>query len=106
MSLKKWRLSLRNCEQAVCFDPHFFSVQLNGEPADKVFAVCTMAEGSRTQGAHFKLEIYLVKFLGKDKISFFFLLGPPLEKNSSSAPDHGAGNAKDFSLFRDSFVQF
>ena len=28
MSLKKWRLSLRNCGRAVCFDPHFFSVQL------------------------------------------------------------------------------
>ena len=29
MSLKKWRLRLRNCGRAVCFDPHFFSVQLN-----------------------------------------------------------------------------
>ena len=28
---KKWRLSLRNCESAVHFDPHFFSVQLNSD---------------------------------------------------------------------------
>ena len=33
-----------------------------------------------------KLEIYIVNFLEKDRISFFFLLGPPLEKNRSSAP--------------------
>ena len=37
-------------------------------------------------GPPLKLEIYLVKFLEKDRISFFFLLGPPLEKNRSSAP--------------------
>ena len=37
-------------------------------------------------GPPLKLEIYLVKFLEKDRISFFFLLGPPLEKNCSSAP--------------------
>ena len=39
-------------------------------------------------GPPLKLEIYLVKFLEKDRISFFFLLGPPLEKNRSSAPVH------------------
>ena len=31
MSHKKWRLSLRNCGLTVCFDPHFFSAQLNGD---------------------------------------------------------------------------
>ena len=31
MSLKKWRLSLRKCGRTECFDPHFFSAQLNGE---------------------------------------------------------------------------
>ena len=35
MSLKKWRLSLRNCGLAVCFDPHFFSAQLNCGPAGR-----------------------------------------------------------------------
>ena len=39
-------------------------------------------------GPPLKLEIYLVIFLEKDRISFFFLLGPPLEKNRSSAPDY------------------
>ena len=44
-------------------------------------------QGPRTQGGHeppLKLEIHLVIFLEKDKISFFFLL----EKNHSSAPDN------------------
>ena len=39
-------------------------------------------------GPPLKLEIYIVNFLEKDRISFFFLLGPPLEKNRSSAPDY------------------
>ena len=43
-------------------------------------------------GPPLKLEIYLVKFLEKDRISFFFLLGPPLEKDHSSAPDNNYGN--------------
>ena len=37
-------------------------------------------------GPPLKLEIYIVNFLEKDRISFFFLLGPPLEKDRSSAP--------------------
>ena len=39
-------------------------------------------------GPPLKLEIYIVNFLEKDRISFFFLLGPPLEKNRSSAPGY------------------
>ena len=45
--------------------------------------------GPRGPGGHgppLKLEIYLVKFLEKEKFSFFLLLGPPLEKNRSLAP--------------------
>ena len=43
--------------------------------------------GPEEPGPPLKLEIYLVKFLEKEKFSFFFLLGPPLEKNRSSAPE-------------------
>ena len=39
-------------------------------------------------GPPLKLEIYFVKFLEKEKFSFFFLLGPPLEKDRSSAPEY------------------
>ena len=47
--------------------------------------------GAADPGGHgpsLKLKIYLVSFLEKDKFSFFFLLGPPLEKNRSSAPEY------------------
>ena len=50
----------------------------------------TRGRGPRGPGPPLKLEIYIVNFLEKDRISFFFLLGPPLEKNRSSAPDYTA----------------
>ena len=44
--------------------------------------------GSGGVGPLLELEIYLVKFLEKEKFSFFFLLGPPLEKDRFSAPEY------------------
>ena len=58
-------------------------------PTYVMYCVCAGAAdpgGPGGPGPPLKLEIYLVKFLEKDIISFFYLLRPPLEKNHSSAP--------------------
>ena len=58
-------------------------------------------QGPRTKGgqgarAPLKIGDLFSKIFGKDRISFFFLLGPPLEKDRSSAPAYDYYNLTKF----------